>query len=152
MTPDLLLILLAATLVGCGVHLLLARSIVRGLLGFLLLGNGVNLFFIVAAGPPGRPPIIDLGEGPMADPLPQAMSLTAIVITLAMTGFVLALAHRSWQLGRSDVIEDDVEDARIAERAVDNDMSESDFNDDETIEIDPELLDSENTDDPGGAS
>ena len=36
MTPDLLLILLAATLVGCGVHLLLARSIVRGLLGFLL--------------------------------------------------------------------------------------------------------------------
>ncbi|RCK70004.1 Na(+)/H(+) antiporter subunit C [Desertihabitans brevis] len=129
MTPNLLLCLLAGLLVGCGVHLLLARSVVRALLGFLLLGNGINLLFVVAAGPRGRPPIVGLGDEsqPMADPLPQAMSLTAIVITLAMTGFVLALAHRSWQLSRSDVVEDDPEDARIGLRALENDMSESDF-------------------------
>lgn len=145
MSPDVLLCVLAGVLVGCGVHLLLARSVVRALLGFLLLGNGINLLFVVAAGPRGRAPIVGVGEGPMADPLPQAMSLTAIVITLAMTGFVLALAHRGWQLGRSDVVEDDPEDARIGLRALENDMSESDFHG--GVEAEPENGD----DDPGGA-
>lgn len=144
MTPDLLLSLLAGLLVGCGVHLLLARSVVRALLGFLLLGNGINLLFVVASGPRGRAPIVGLGEGPMADPLPQAMSLTAIVITLAMTGFVLAMAHRAWQLRRSDVVEDDPEDARIGLRALENDMSESDFHGGVDAEPDSD-------DDPGGA-
>lgn len=144
MSPDVLLCVLAGVLVGCGVHLLLARSVVRALLGFLLLGNGVNLLFVVAAGPRGRAPIVGVGEGPMADPLPQAMSLTAIVITLAMTGFVLALAHRGWQLRRSDVVEDDAEDARIGLRALANDMSESDFHG--GVEAEPD-----GDDDPGGA-
>ncbi|MVA75219.1 Na(+)/H(+) antiporter subunit C [Auraticoccus sp. F435] len=146
MTPDVLLCVLAGVLVGCGVHLLLARSVVRALLGFLLLGNGINLLFVVAAGPRGRAPIVDLGAGPMADPLPQAMSLTAIVITLAMTGFVLALAHRSWQLRRSDLVENDPEDARIGLRALANDMSESDFHGG----VDAEPRPGEDPD-PGGA-
>ena len=49
----------------------------------------------------------------MTDPLPQAMVLTAIVITLGMTAFILAMAHRSWQLSRTDVVADDVEDLRL---------------------------------------
>ena len=53
----------------------------------------------------------------MSDPLPQAMVLTAIVITLGMTAFLLAMAYRSWQLHRHDEVQDDVEDRRIARLA-----------------------------------
>ena len=68
MSPDVLMCVLAGVLIGCGVHLLLARSVIRALLGFLLMGNGINLLFVVAAGPRGRAPIVNIGEGPMADP------------------------------------------------------------------------------------
>jgi multicomponent Na+:H+ antiporter subunit C len=53
----------------------------------------------------------------MSDPLPQAMVLTAIVITLGMTAFLLAMAYRSWQLNRHDEVQDDLEDRRIARMA-----------------------------------
>jgi multicomponent Na+:H+ antiporter subunit C len=49
----------------------------------------------------------------MSDPLPQAMVLTAIVITLGLTAFLLAMAYRSWQLTGHDDVQDDVEDAAI---------------------------------------
>ena len=49
----------------------------------------------------------------MSDPLPQAMVLTAIVISLATIGFLLALAYRLWQLTGTDDVPDDAEDARI---------------------------------------
>ena len=118
MTPNLVLVILAGVLFGTGVYLLLARSISRALLGLILLSNGGNVLFLVAAGPAGRAPIVGLNEeAEMTDPLPQAMVLTAIVITLAMTAFILAMAHRSWQLSRTDVVEDDVEDVRLVELA-----------------------------------
>jgi multicomponent Na+:H+ antiporter subunit C len=53
-------------------------------------------------------------EGAFVDPLPQAMALTAIVITFAITAFLLALAYRSWTLTGADEAEDDIEDRRIA--------------------------------------
>lgn len=124
MSPNITLILVAATLIGTGVYLLLARSIVRALVGFLLMGNGINILFMVASGPAGDVPILGQGDpDQMADPIPQALVLTAIVITLAMTAFVLSLAHRAWQLGRDDLLEDDEESARIHRRAEENDMS-----------------------------
>ena len=49
----------------------------------------------------------------MSDPLPQALVLTAIVIALGTTAFLLAMAHRSWQLNGNDDVQDDVEDASI---------------------------------------
>jgi multicomponent Na+:H+ antiporter subunit C len=58
-----------------------------------------------------------VGSGPASDPLPQALALTAIVITFGVSAFLLALAYRSWLLTRSDEVEDDVEDRRIAELA-----------------------------------
>jgi multicomponent Na+:H+ antiporter subunit C len=96
----------------------------------------------VAGGAAGRPPIVGEDEGPMSDPLPQAMVLTAIVITLGMTAFLLALAYRSWQLHRHDEVQDDVEDRRIARlaardlRAVTDDDTElfTDTLDDEAAE------------------
>src|SRR5690625_4142785 len=53
----------------------------------------------------------------MSDPLPQAMILTAIVITLGMTAFLLAMSFRSWQLERHAEVQDDVEDRRVARLA-----------------------------------
>ncbi len=53
----------------------------------------------------------------MSDPLTQAMILTAIVITLGMTAFLLAMAYRSWLLTGTDDVQDDVEDRRIVSRA-----------------------------------
>ena len=128
MTPNLVLCLLVGVMFGAGVYLLLARSISRALLGILLLGNGANVLFLVASGAAGRAPIVGLADAAqMSDPLPQAMVLTAIVISLGMTAFILAMAHRSWQLARSDHIEDDLEDRRIHRLAVRNDLTDSDF-------------------------
>ena len=119
MTPNLTLVLTSAALVGTGTYLFLSRSLVRALMGFLLMGNGINLLFIIASGPPGAPPIVGAAEAgeQMADPVPQALVLTAIVITLGMTAFVLALAHRGRQLSGVDLVDDDTESARIHARA-----------------------------------
>lgn len=133
MTPNLTLVVLASVLVAAGVYLFLSRSLVRALMGFLLMGNGINLVFVIASGDPGTPPIVGVDRGagpatgaaaPMADPVPQALVLTAIVITLAMTAFVLSLAHRSWQLGREDLVTDDSESARIHARAEADDLGD----------------------------
>ncbi len=114
MNVSLTLVATCGVLVGTGVFLMLERSLTRVLVGLVLLGNGVNLGFMVAAGEPGEPPIY--GSAPtadMADALPQALVLTAIVITLGTTAFLLAMAHRSWQLHGHDEVQDDVEDAGI---------------------------------------
>jgi multicomponent Na+:H+ antiporter subunit C len=128
MSPNLALVGTIGVLFATGVYLLLSRSISRALLGVVLVGNGANLLFLVAAGPAGRAPIVGLArEEDMTDPLPQAMVLTAIVITLGMTAFILAMAHRSWQLSRSDTVEDDIEDVRILKKAEADDLTDSDF-------------------------
>ncbi|MBE1877772.1 Na(+)/H(+) antiporter subunit C [Myceligenerans pegani] len=117
--PSGALLLAVGVLFAAGVYLLLERSLTRVLLGFVLLGNGVNLAILVAGGRAGAPPITG-GAGatePMSDPLAQAMILTSIVITLALVAFVLAMAYRSWQLHEHDEVQDDLEDARIARLA-----------------------------------
>src|SRR5690606_28393295 len=90
----------------------------RVLAGVILLGNGVNLLIVTIGGNAGAPPLLDRSEPEeMADPLPQAMVLTAIVITLAVTAFLLSMVHRSWQLRGSDEVSDDTEDRWIRLRA-----------------------------------
>ena len=125
MSANLILAITAGVLVASGVYLLLERSLTRILLGVLMASNGVNMLFLVAAGKPGAPPIIGLSDGDVSDPLPQAMVLTAIVITMAVAGFVLSLAYRSFQLHGHDEVADDVEDARIRELAEADVASES---------------------------
>lgn len=109
-----LLALVAATLFACGSWLLMQRRLSRIIIGVGLLGHGANLLLVTAGGPPGRPPIIGADDGgAFADPLPQALALTAIVITFGVTAFLLALGYRSWQITSDDRVEDDVEDRRI---------------------------------------
>ena len=118
MTPSLVLVLTAVVLVASGVYLLLERSLTRVLLGVILVSNGVNVLFLVAGGAAGSAPIV--GAAPadeMSDPLPQAMVLTAIVITLGISAFLATMAYRSWQLNRHDEVQDDLEDRRVAARA-----------------------------------
>ena len=126
MSANVVLILTAAATIGCGVYLLLERSLTRVLVGLVMLSNGVNVLFLVSAGPAGRAPIVGLEEeGAMSDPLPQALVLTAIVITLGTTAFLLAMAYRSWQLTGHDDVQDDVEDAAIRRLAAADEASDS---------------------------
>jgi multicomponent Na+:H+ antiporter subunit C len=113
-TTSLSLILAAAAMIGCGVYLVLERSLTRVMVGLVMLGNGVNVLFLVSGGAPGRAPIVDESDPTaMSDPLPQALVLTAIVISLGTTAFLLAMAYRSWQLNGHDYVQDDVEDRAI---------------------------------------
>jgi multicomponent Na+:H+ antiporter subunit C len=127
------LLIAVGVLFAAGVTLLLERTLTRVLLGVVLLGNGANVLILVAA-TPGGPPIVGVTEpDDMTDPLPQAMILTAIVITLGMTAFLLALAYRSWRLVGHDEVQDDVEDRRImelAERDEGSDTADADDADD----------------------
>ena len=118
MTPTVVLPVLIGGLYAAGVYLLLDRSLTRVLLGFLLLGNATNLLLLV-----GRRPVrgcADPRASPsreeMSDPLPQALILTAIVITFGVAAFLLAMIHRSWRLVREEVVGTDEEDRRVAGR------------------------------------
>ncbi|SFK90434.1 Na(+)/H(+) antiporter subunit C [Geodermatophilus ruber] len=117
MTPTIVLPVIIGGLYAAGVYLLLDRSLTRVLLGFLLLGNATNVLLLSSGGPAGLPPIIGIAEPEdMSDPLPQALILTAIVITFGIAAFVLALIYRSWRLVRQEVVGVDEEDRRVAAR------------------------------------
>lgn len=126
MQVNLTLVLVAGAVIGAGAYLLLERSLTRVLVGLVLLSNGVNIAFLAASGPAGSSAFFGSADpADMADPLPQALVLTAIVITLGTIAFLLAMAHRSWQLAGNDDVQDDAEDARIRRLAVDDETSES---------------------------
>lgn len=113
-----ILVILAAGLLGSfGTYLILDRRLSRIVIGIGLLSHGVNLLLIFSGGDGGDPAFVDGDTGGFADPLPQALVLTAIVITFAVIAFLLALAYRSWTLTSDDEVEDDVEDRRIAREA-----------------------------------
>jgi multicomponent Na+:H+ antiporter subunit C len=111
--------LTVAVLFGTGFFLLLQRSLMRVLIGVVVIGHGTNLLLQIAGGPPGRAPIA--GSVPpeeITDPLPQALALTAVVITFALTTFLLALGYRAFVLVGHDEVQDDVEDRRIGTQSM----------------------------------
>lgn len=120
MEANLFLLIGAGVLVATGVYLMLDKALTRMIMGLLLLGNGANLLLLQSGGQAGSPPIIGrmsslFGER-IADPLAQAMILTAIVISMAMVAFMLALAYRQYRYRTDDIIERDEEDRAIAAR------------------------------------
>lgn len=96
---NLLLALTVAFTFGAGVYLALSRDLFRCIVGLAVLGSAVNLI-VFASGRVGpmQPPIIAAGaqrlEGAVANPLPQALVLTAIVIGFALLCFGLVLGAR----------------------------------------------------------
>ncbi|MBU1176319.1 MAG: Na+/H+ antiporter subunit C [Alphaproteobacteria bacterium] len=95
--------LLIGVFFATAVYLILSKAVIRMLLGVAVLGNAVNLLIFTA----GRltreaPPIVTAESGerlvaPYANPLPQALILTAIVIGFAMFTFLLVLGYRAYQ-------------------------------------------------------
>jgi len=130
MDISLVLIVVMAVLFACGVYAMLERSLTRVLIGFLLLGNATNLLLLIVMGRPGVAPFFGAAAttDEMSDPLPQALTLTAIVITFAISAFLLALIYRSWQLGQADTVEDDADDIALRARGA----AAEDAMDDET--------------------
>jgi multicomponent Na+:H+ antiporter subunit C len=112
---SLVLALATAALFGTGTWLLLQRRLSRIIIGIGLLGHGANLLLVMSGRRRGTAPVIGTDDpANFADPLPQALALTAIVITFGVTAFLLALGYRSWQLTRDDEVADDVEDRLVA--------------------------------------
>lgn len=98
-------------LYAAGIYLLLRRSLAQVIIGLGLLSNAANLLIFTAGGlTRGRPPLVPEGadrpEGPYADPLPQALILTAIVIGFGVLAFALVLAYRTYQAVGSDDLDD----------------------------------------------
>lgn len=120
MTTYLVPLILIGGLTSVGVYLLLERNLTRMLLGLLLIGNAINLLILTVASPSGNPPVrgrTSAGETTTADPLAQGMILTAIVISMGIAAFVLALTYRSYRLTTVEEVGDDPEDARVSEMA-----------------------------------
>lgn len=91
----LVLSLTVAVLIGTGSYLLLKHDLIRVVVGVLLVSNGANLFIMLAGLQRGSAPIYPLpADGAVSDPLVQAMTLTAIVITFGVTALLLSLIYR----------------------------------------------------------
>jgi multicomponent Na+:H+ antiporter subunit C len=108
---ELLLAITIGTVYAAAFYLLLRRGVVRVVLGIALLSQAVNLLVFVAGGlREGAVPFIGPDETALAagsaDPLPQALILTAIVISFGVLAFTLAMVHRADQSTGSDDLDD----------------------------------------------
>jgi multicomponent K+:H+ antiporter subunit C len=106
MTMEFLVATGIGWVIAVGIYLLLRGRTFPVVLGLTLIGYAVNVFIFSM----GRlwavsPPILESGAGAFADPLPQALVLTAIVIGFATTGFVIELALRSRHENDSDHVD-----------------------------------------------
>lgn len=123
---SLSLLMAIAGLTGVGIYMITARSLSRIILGFSLLGHAAVLALLAAGGPAGAPPLANQNDpSTISNPLPQALALTAIVISFGLTLFMLALAQRQQDLTGDDLVEDDLEDIRIARMATDDGETET---------------------------
>ena len=106
---EVLLALASGVLYAAGTYLMLRRRLAQLIIGLGLLSNGTNLLIFAAGGlTRSRPPVVPDGAEallpPYADPVPQALVLTAIVIGFGLLAFSLVLAHRVHEtIGTDDV-------------------------------------------------
>jgi multicomponent Na+:H+ antiporter subunit C len=108
---ELLLAIASGVLYAAGIYLMLRRRLAQLIIGLGLLSNGTNLLIFTAGGlTRGRPPVIppdatSLAQ-PYADPVPQSLVLTAIVIGFGLLAFSLVLAHRVHATVGTDDVDD----------------------------------------------
>ena len=99
---DIVFAIVIGGLYAAGIYMMLRRSVVKLIIGLAILSQAANLL-IFAVGRPGRgtPPIVPPGMAelttPYSDPVPQALILTAIVISFGVTAFTLILIKRTYQ-------------------------------------------------------
>jgi len=133
-------LVITGVLLAVGYYLVLERTLTRVLLGIVVLGNAVNLLILTAGGRMGKAPLFqpDLPADEYSDPLPQALILTAIVITFAVTAFLLALIYRSWSLTNADTVRDDEEDIRVSQASAYDEEEDAPVEEDTTEFVDEE--------------
>lgn len=102
---ETLMTIVAGILITIGTYLVLTKSLLRIILGTAIFAHGVHLMLLTMAGlKTGAPPLLGEEVGTYTDPLPQALILTAIVISFALTAFFLVLAYRAYkELGTDDM-------------------------------------------------
>jgi multicomponent Na+:H+ antiporter subunit C len=103
---EILLAIVVGILYTAGVYLMLRRSILKFIIGLIFMSNATNLLVFLSAGlVSGSPVFVDgnkVNTEVMADPLPQALVLTAIVIGLGIVVFTLALKYKFFELTGTD--------------------------------------------------
>jgi multicomponent Na+:H+ antiporter subunit C len=104
---ELLLAIVIGILYAAGIYMMLRRSLVKLIIGLILLGNGANmLIFLLGRIKKGSPPIIPDSSSVFieayADPIPQALILTAIVISFGLQAFAIVLIKRVYQVVGTD--------------------------------------------------
>ena len=106
---EIILAFVIGGLFAAGIYMLLRRSLLKLLIGLSLMSHATNLLIFPVPGLTGaRAPVININESvlepPFADPMPQALILTAIVISFGVTAFALALAFRTYRsVGTDDL-------------------------------------------------
>lgn len=114
----LLVSLCVAVIFGSAAYLMLKRDLIRVISGMILLGNAANLFIMAAGLRQGRAPFAD-SEFQTSDPLVQAMTLTAIVISFGVATLVLSLVYRVYdshhsvdlrRLGSAEAVQASIDD------------------------------------------
>jgi multicomponent Na+:H+ antiporter subunit C len=112
---ETLLAVMAGVLYGTGIYLMLRRRLAQLIIGIGLLSHGSNVLILTAAGVTrGRPPLVAGGEAaftaPFADPVPQSLILTSIVIGFGVLAFALVLADRVHRWVGTDDVDEIVQD------------------------------------------
>ncbi|WP_332647476.1 Na(+)/H(+) antiporter subunit C [Lysinibacillus sp. 54212] len=98
-----LMIIVVGVLVSVATYLILSRTVIRVILGTAVLSHAVHLLILTMGGlKKGDVPLLSQSDGPYTDALPQALILTAIVISFAVTAFVLVLAYRMYKTNETD--------------------------------------------------
>lgn len=100
-----LIIILVGVLTAVAIYLVLSRNVIRVILGTAILSHAVHLLILAMGGlKKGTVPLLGEESESYVDALPQALILTAIVISFAVTAFILVLAYRAYQeLGSDDL-------------------------------------------------
>lgn len=104
---EILLAILIGILYAAGIYMILRRSLVKLIIGIILLGNGANLLiFLLGRLTEAKAPIIEETEHVLlaayADPVPQALILTAIVISFGLQSFAIVLIKRAYKEVKTD--------------------------------------------------
>lgn len=103
---EILLAIIVGVLYAAGVYMLLRRSIVKFIIGIIFMSNATNLLVFISAGlVQGNPAFVNdtkVDTSHLADPTPQALVLTAIVIGLGMVVFILALKYKYFEITGTD--------------------------------------------------
>ena len=104
---ELLIAILIGLLYASGIYMMLRRSMVKLLIGLILLGNGANmLIFLLGRITKGKPPVVPTNSSVFtdvyADPVPQALILTAIVISFGLQAFAITLLRQVYRVTDAD--------------------------------------------------